>query len=158
MGLMAYRTRSKRPLRDVPLGQLEAELRAPDITPDMYDTSSAHEDREWTDWLRGLMNSDMDNEGRCVHTRMCLSVCASATQSLSLSLQRTVMMKMTQNITSWLILMNRTWRITATTRLSASPVSFARTHVEVTLIKVLLSYYEHVMSHILFLSHREGSQ
>lgn len=58
---MAYRTRSKRPLRDVPLGQLEAELRAPDITPDMYDF--APEDREWTDWLRGLMNSDVDNDG-----------------------------------------------------------------------------------------------
>lgn len=65
MGLMAYRTRSKRPLRDVPLGQLEAELRAPDITPDMYDSNSAHEDREWTDWLRGLMNTEMDNEGMC---------------------------------------------------------------------------------------------
>lgn len=63
MGLISYRTRSKRPLRDVPLGQLEAELRAPDITPDMYDSSSAHEDREWTDWLRGLMNTEMDNEG-----------------------------------------------------------------------------------------------
>ncbi|KAM9839105.1 GON-4-like protein [Aulostomus maculatus] len=65
VGLMAYRTRSKRPLRDVPLGQLEAELRAPDITPDMYDSSSAHEDREWTDWLRGLMSSDVDNEEEC---------------------------------------------------------------------------------------------
>ncbi|KAM3596046.1 uncharacterized protein V6R79_007383 [Siganus canaliculatus] len=63
VGLMAYRTRSKRPLRNVPLGQLEAELRAPDITPDMYD--SAHEDRDWTDWLRGLMTSDMDNEEEC---------------------------------------------------------------------------------------------
>ncbi|XP_054619254.1 GON-4-like protein isoform X2 [Dunckerocampus dactyliophorus] len=62
VGLMAYRTRSKRPLRDVPLGQLEAELRAPDITPDMYDCGSAPEDREWTVWLRGLMNSDMDDE------------------------------------------------------------------------------------------------
>ncbi|XP_071370158.1 GON-4-like protein [Centroberyx affinis] len=41
VGLMAYRTRSKRPLRDVPLGRLEAELRAPDITPDMYDSGSA---------------------------------------------------------------------------------------------------------------------
>ncbi|XP_030266453.1 GON-4-like protein [Sparus aurata] len=66
VGLMAYRTRSKRPLRDVPMGRLEAELRAPDITPDMYDSSSAQEDREWTDWLRGLMTSDMDNEGVCV--------------------------------------------------------------------------------------------
>ncbi|XP_049891374.1 GON-4-like protein [Epinephelus moara] len=65
VGLMAYRTRSKRPLRDVPLGRLEAELRAPDITPDMYDSSSAHEDREWTDWLRGLMTSDMENEEEC---------------------------------------------------------------------------------------------
>ncbi|XP_071355555.1 GON-4-like protein isoform X2 [Trachinotus anak] len=65
VGLMAYRTRSKRPLRDVPLGRLEAELRAPDITPDMYDASSTHEDREWTDWLRGLMSSDMDNEEEC---------------------------------------------------------------------------------------------
>uniref|UniRef100_A0A665TWA0 Uncharacterized protein n=1 Tax=Echeneis naucrates TaxID=173247 RepID=A0A665TWA0_ECHNA len=65
VGLMAYRTRSKRPLRDVPLGRLEAELRAPDITPDMYDSSSTHEDREWTDWLRGLMSSDVDNEEEC---------------------------------------------------------------------------------------------
>lgn len=65
VGLMAYRTRSKRPLRDVPLGQLEAELRAPDITPDMYDSSSALEDRDWTDWLRGLMTSEIDNEGVC---------------------------------------------------------------------------------------------
>ncbi|CAN9503565.1 unnamed protein product [Ophioblennius macclurei] len=64
-GLMAYRTRSKRPLRNVPLGRLEAELRAPDITPDMYDSSSAHEDREWTDWLRGLMTSEVDQEEEC---------------------------------------------------------------------------------------------
>ncbi|XP_061752551.1 GON-4-like protein [Nerophis ophidion] len=61
VGLMAYRTRSKRPLRDVPLGQLEAELRAPDITPDMYDCGSAPEDREWTVWLRSLMSSEMNN-------------------------------------------------------------------------------------------------
>ncbi|XP_077937206.1 GON-4-like protein isoform X2 [Gasterosteus aculeatus] len=65
VSLMAYRTRSKRPLRDVPLGRLEAELRAPDITPDMYESSSAHEDRDWTDWLRGLMTSDMENEEEC---------------------------------------------------------------------------------------------
>ncbi|RVE67145.1 hypothetical protein OJAV_G00114070 [Oryzias javanicus] len=64
-GVMAYRTRSKRPLRDVPLGQLEAKLRAPDITPDMYDSSSAPEDRDWTDWLRSLMSSDVDNEDEC---------------------------------------------------------------------------------------------
>ncbi|XP_024154023.1 GON-4-like protein isoform X1 [Oryzias melastigma] len=64
-GVMACRTRSKRPLRDVPLGQLEAKLRAPDITPDMYDSSSAPEDRDWTDWLRSLMSSDLDNEDEC---------------------------------------------------------------------------------------------
>ncbi|XP_062865780.1 GON-4-like protein isoform X2 [Trichomycterus rosablanca] len=61
-GLMAFRTRSKRPLRDVPLGRLEAELIAPDITPDMYENGSAPEDREWTGWLQGLMNSDVENE------------------------------------------------------------------------------------------------
>lgn len=61
--MMACRTRSKRPLRNVPLGQLEAELRAPDITPDMYDSNSAPEDKDWTDWLIGLMSSDVDNEG-----------------------------------------------------------------------------------------------
>ncbi|XP_060760613.1 GON-4-like protein isoform X2 [Neoarius graeffei] len=60
--LMAFRTRSKRPLRDVSLGRLEAELRAPDITPDMYEFVSAPEDREWTRWLQGLMNSDVENE------------------------------------------------------------------------------------------------
>ncbi|XP_077446315.1 GON-4-like protein [Stigmatopora argus] len=64
-GLMAYRTRSKRPLRDVPLGQLEAELRAPDITPDMYDCGATLEDSDWTDWLRGLMTSDGDNDEEC---------------------------------------------------------------------------------------------
>ncbi|XP_050992800.1 GON-4-like protein isoform X2 [Labeo rohita] len=60
--LISFRTRSKRPLRDVPLGRLEAELRAPDITPDMYEFGSAPEDREWTQWLQGLMTSDMENE------------------------------------------------------------------------------------------------
>lgn len=64
--LVACRTRSKRPLRDVPLDQLEAELRAPDITPDMYDNVSTPEDREWTQWLQGLMTSHLDNDGQCV--------------------------------------------------------------------------------------------
>lgn len=63
---MAFRTRSKRPLRDVPLGRLEARLRAPDITPDMYENGSAPEDREWTRWLQGLMNSDEENDGEDV--------------------------------------------------------------------------------------------
>lgn len=62
--LVACRTRSKRPLRDVPLDQLEAELRAPDITPDMYDNVSTPKDREWTQWLQGLMTSHLDNEGQ----------------------------------------------------------------------------------------------
>lgn len=57
--LVACRTRSKRILRNVPLGKLEAELHAPDITPDMYDYSLALEDREW---LQGLMTSDMEND------------------------------------------------------------------------------------------------
>ncbi|XP_013997081.2 GON-4-like protein isoform X1 [Salmo salar] len=61
-GLMACRTRSKRPLRDVPMGQLEAELCAPDITPDMYGCDSAPEDPEWTHWLQGIMTSDMYND------------------------------------------------------------------------------------------------
>ncbi|XP_060537991.1 GON-4-like protein [Pantherophis guttatus] len=59
--LIAFRTRSKRPLKDVPLGQLEAELRAPDITPDMYDPNTA-DDEEWKQWLGGLMNDDVENE------------------------------------------------------------------------------------------------
>ncbi|XP_038850379.1 GON-4-like protein isoform X1 [Salvelinus namaycush] len=60
--LVACRTRSKRTLRNVPLGKLEAELHAPDITPDMYDYSLALEDRDWSEWLQGLMTSDMENE------------------------------------------------------------------------------------------------
>uniref|UniRef100_A0A3B4DEF4 GON-4-like protein n=1 Tax=Pygocentrus nattereri TaxID=42514 RepID=A0A3B4DEF4_PYGNA len=60
--LVACRTRSKRPLRDVPLDQLEAELRAPDITPDMYDCISALEDKEWSQWLQGLMTSQLNIE------------------------------------------------------------------------------------------------
>ncbi|XP_078143339.1 GON-4-like protein [Centroberyx gerrardi] len=62
---LAYRTRSKRPLVDVPLGQLEAELLAPDITADMYDESGAllEEDRHWSQWLQGLMASDSEEDG-----------------------------------------------------------------------------------------------
>ncbi|XP_054995866.1 GON-4-like protein isoform X1 [Sorex araneus] len=59
--LIAFRTRSKMPLKDVPLGQLEAELRAPDITPDMYDPHTA-DDEDWKNWLGGLMNDDVGNE------------------------------------------------------------------------------------------------
>ncbi|XP_069041039.1 GON-4-like protein isoform X3 [Lepisosteus oculatus] len=59
--LVACRTRSKRPLKDVPLGLLEAELRAPDITPDMYEMGG-QEDNEWQGWLRGLMTSEVEND------------------------------------------------------------------------------------------------
>lgn len=64
---LAYRTRSKLRLVNVPLGQLEAELLAPDITADMYDQSSTQqdEDRHWTEWLQGLMAPD--NEGLYYH-------------------------------------------------------------------------------------------
>lgn len=60
--LIAFRTRSKMPLKDVPLGQLEAELQAPDITPDMYDPNTA-DDEDWKVWLGGLLNDDVENEG-----------------------------------------------------------------------------------------------
>ncbi|KAM6910429.1 GON-4-like protein [Xenentodon cancila] len=63
-GGLAYRTRSRRPLVNVPLDQLEAELLAPDITADMYDQSHAHreEDRHWTKWLQSLMAPDCEEE------------------------------------------------------------------------------------------------
>ncbi|KAM9294617.1 GON-4-like protein, partial [Gastrophryne carolinensis] len=59
--LIAFRTRSKRPLKDVPIGQLEAKLKAPDITPDMYDHSTA-DDEDWKLWLHSLMQADIGNE------------------------------------------------------------------------------------------------
>lgn len=54
---LAFRTRSKHPLVNVPLGQLEAEFLAPDITSDMYEQISTQQedDRQWTTWLQGLM-------------------------------------------------------------------------------------------------------
>lgn len=62
---LAYRTRSKRPLVNVPLGQLEAELLAPDITADMYEQGAAQreEDRHWTKWLQGLMAPEDEGQG-----------------------------------------------------------------------------------------------
>ncbi|MEE6509807.1 hypothetical protein FKM82_028033 [Ascaphus truei] len=59
--LIACRTRSKRPLKDIPIGQLEAKFRAPDITPDMYDPNTA-DDEEWKMWLGSLMREDVGNE------------------------------------------------------------------------------------------------
>eukprot|EP00066_Takifugu_rubripes_P014222 XP_011603488.1 PREDICTED: GON-4-like protein [Takifugu rubripes] len=59
-GCLAYRTRSKLPLVNIPLGQLEAELLAPDITADMYEQSAAQreEDRHWAEWLQSLMDPE----------------------------------------------------------------------------------------------------
>ncbi|XP_069506054.1 GON-4-like protein isoform X2 [Ambystoma mexicanum] len=59
--IIACRTRSKRTLKDVPIGQLEAELCAPDATPDMYDPNTA-DDENWKLWLQGLMKDDIGNE------------------------------------------------------------------------------------------------
>lgn len=67
--LIAFRTRSKMPLKDVPLGQLEAELQAPDITPDMYDPNTA-DDEDWKTWLGGLMNGDVGDEGQWLRWRV----------------------------------------------------------------------------------------
>ncbi len=60
---LAYRTRSKLRLVNVPLDRLEAELLAPDITADMYEQNApqGEEDHHWTKWLQGLMAPD--NEG-----------------------------------------------------------------------------------------------
>lgn len=64
-GCLAFRTRSKLRLINVPLGQLEAELLAPDITADMYEQSIAQrkEDRHWSRWLQGLMAPDDEGQG-----------------------------------------------------------------------------------------------
>ncbi|XP_078526193.1 GON-4-like protein [Lissotriton helveticus] len=59
--IIACRTRSKITLKDVPIGQLEAELCAPDVTPDMYEPNTA-DDEDWKLWLQGLMNDDLGNE------------------------------------------------------------------------------------------------
>ncbi|XP_014830169.1 PREDICTED: GON-4-like protein [Poecilia mexicana] len=62
-GCLAFRTRSKLPLVNVPLDRLEAELLPPDITADMYDQSPAQlEDRHWTEWLQGLLAPSPEEE------------------------------------------------------------------------------------------------
>ncbi|XP_072138465.1 GON-4-like protein isoform X2 [Mobula birostris] len=58
--LIASRTRSKWPLTNVSLGLLEAELKAPDITADMYEPG-AQEDVYWQSWMKAVMN-DLDFE------------------------------------------------------------------------------------------------
>lgn len=50
---IALRTRSKLPLNDTPLTEIEANFVAPDITPDLYDTDCQEDD--WTQFLVGLM-------------------------------------------------------------------------------------------------------
>ncbi|KAM9782561.1 GON-4-like protein [Neosynchiropus ocellatus] len=62
---LAFRTRSKLRLDDIPLGQLEAELLPPDITADMYELNGPQkeEDRHWTHWLQGLMAPENDEDG-----------------------------------------------------------------------------------------------
>ncbi|XP_061737827.1 GON-4-like protein isoform X2 [Nerophis ophidion] len=61
---LAFRTRSKLRLVNVPLEQLEAELLAPDITADMYEQSppQQEEDRHWTRWLHSLMAPDSEED------------------------------------------------------------------------------------------------
>ncbi|XP_078390237.1 GON-4-like protein isoform X2 [Cetorhinus maximus] len=58
--LIAYRTRSKWPLTNVSLGLLEAELKAPDTTADMYDQGT-QDDVYWQSWMKAVMN-DLDYE------------------------------------------------------------------------------------------------
>ncbi|XP_049585695.1 GON-4-like protein isoform X7 [Syngnathus scovelli] len=61
---LAFRTRSKLRLVNVPLEQLEAEFLPPDITADMYEQSPCckEEDRYWARWLQGLMATDNQEE------------------------------------------------------------------------------------------------
>ncbi|XP_069796660.1 GON-4-like protein isoform X2 [Narcine bancroftii] len=58
--LIAYRTRSKLSLNNVSLGLLEAELKAPDITADMYDPGT-QDDVCWHSWMQAIVN-DLDYE------------------------------------------------------------------------------------------------
>lgn len=51
--LIAYRTRSKLPLKDTPLEEIEANFVFPDLFPDLNDNTEAC-DPEWLDWLAGL--------------------------------------------------------------------------------------------------------
>ena len=52
---IARRTRSKLPLTDTPLEVIESEFVAPDIDPDIYDTTC--DDTEWNQFLAGLMKA-----------------------------------------------------------------------------------------------------
>lgn len=99
-GSLASRTRSKLPLVDVPLVQLEAELLPPDTTADMYEQSAAMEDRHWTTWLQGLVA--LDNEGaRGIKSKATTSRWRSAFSALYvLFWQRRPKTRTTQSTTS----------------------------------------------------------
>lgn len=121
-GSLAYRTRSKRPLVDIPLDQLEAELLPPDITEDMYEHRD--EDRNWTKWLKSLMTAD--NEGQRSSWVLKSFILKGSSLLMPFPVvdvcQRRPTMKTTPSITSWRICMNRTWRITGRTAAFRSPV------------------------------------
>lgn len=131
---LASRTRSKRPLVDVPLGQLEAELLPPDITADMYEQSGATEDRHWAAWLQGL--ASFDNEGahrvlllqvkvhqQVAHARVLVCRILRLFSFFSFFVvQRKPKTRTTPSTTSWTIWTSRTWRTTERTGPSRSPV------------------------------------
>jgi hypothetical protein len=58
--LIAGRTRSRCPLTETSLEDLEASFLAPDIPPDLYEwiENPAVEDIEWQQWLADLMRTD----------------------------------------------------------------------------------------------------
>jgi len=53
---IAWRTRSKLPLQDTPLEQIELGFVAPDISADMYDTYC--DDTDWKNFLCSIVKSD----------------------------------------------------------------------------------------------------
>lgn len=57
-GQIGERTRSKLPLKSVPLEELEQQLIAPDVTPDMfyYPPPQPGED-DWQEFLQGLFKT-----------------------------------------------------------------------------------------------------
>ncbi|XP_074651326.1 GON-4-like protein [Tubulanus polymorphus] len=57
-GTIALRTRSRLPLKETRLEDIESHFVAPDITPDMYDTSTCYDD-DWSDFLTSLMKSEL---------------------------------------------------------------------------------------------------
>jgi hypothetical protein len=62
--LIAGRTRSRCPLTETSLEDLEASFLAPDIPPDLYEwiENPAVEDIEWQQWLADLMRTDKSDQ------------------------------------------------------------------------------------------------